>query len=86
MSKNLYFRLDKIMVLITNGATRKATTFEIQIGINNNYLSYFVVFQCLGAFPHHSQDHYRGVLQYTLTGVTPRRRLYVVSCPISPYW
>uniref|UniRef100_A0A6A7FYK8 Protein O-linked-mannose beta-1,2-N-acetylglucosaminyltransferase 1-like n=2 Tax=Hirondellea gigas TaxID=1518452 RepID=A0A6A7FYK8_9CRUS len=43
------------------------------------------VARCLHAFPQHAQDHYKYVMQYTLTGVTPHVRFYVIGCPRSPY-
>ncbi|XP_047740581.1 protein O-linked-mannose beta-1,2-N-acetylglucosaminyltransferase 1 [Hyalella azteca] len=41
--------------------------------------------KCLHTYPDHAFDNYEGVVQYTITDITPHTTLYAVACPISPY-
>ncbi|XP_018010680.1 protein O-linked-mannose beta-1,2-N-acetylglucosaminyltransferase 1-like [Hyalella azteca] len=53
--------------------------------ISDTRSSLVLLAKCLHAYPDHAFDHYEGVMQYTITAITPHTTLYVMACPLSPY-
>ncbi|XP_018027064.2 protein O-linked-mannose beta-1,2-N-acetylglucosaminyltransferase 1-like [Hyalella azteca] len=52
---------------------------------SDKHSSLMLFARCLHTYPDHAFDNYEGVVQYTITSITPHTTLYAVACPISPY-
>ncbi|KAF2366034.1 Glycosyl transferase family 13 [Trinorchestia longiramus] len=74
--------LDSIPMDLRPGPVLISVFAESERDLNSTLLA---LISCLHTFPTHTADHYEGVLQYTLTTITPHTRLYVIACPMSPY-
>jgi len=74
--------------MITAARVSSYRMWVVNINFPNFVICHIIIFltsgQCLHAYPVNTWDNYKGVLQYYIQEI--KRRLYVVACPLSPFW
>ncbi|XP_018023034.1 protein O-linked-mannose beta-1,2-N-acetylglucosaminyltransferase 1-like [Hyalella azteca] len=84
--QNLHLLLADVYADYIASELRRSKVISMEDGFNPCHMETIPEHMCLHTYPDHAFDNYEGVMQYTITDITPHTTLYAVACPMSPYW